>query len=406
MTKRWPDKFIIGLTGNIATGKSAVMRMVAERGALALDADKLVHEILEGNAGAQAAIAAAFGDRLRRSDGSIDRAALGAIVFEDPQAMRTLERLVHPAVREEVMGCIEASSVPVVIVEAIKLLEGELAALCDQIWVTRCPRELQMQRLMVCRGMDAETAATRIDAQNPQEAKVARADVVIDTDGVMAQTTAQVEKAWKRVQALFPGAAKATSPSKSVSAAEQPASGATTAKKEAEKRPVAETGDAGQGVLVRRARPSDIPSLLLLIQRASDGKIRLSRTEMLASFSERGYVIAQTGADVVGVVGWYTDSTTAVCVDQIYAHPAETIRVTGPAILQEIERSALELICEVVLVFLSPQAPDLFERWLLDAGYEPMLPQKMRRAWRRTVEERQPAGTVIMGKVLRDVRVA
>jgi N-acetylglutamate synthase-like GNAT family acetyltransferase len=230
--------------------------------------------------------------------------------------------------------------------------------------------------------------------------------VVIDTDGIMAQTTAQVEKAWKRVLALFPVAAKATSPSKSVSAAKQPAPEATTAKKEAQRSPVAETGGAGQDVLVRRARPSDIPSLLLLIQRASDGEIRLSRTEMLASFSERGYVIAQTGADIVGVVGWYTDSTTAVCVDQIYAHPAESIRVTGPAILQEIERSALELICEVVLVFLSPQAPDLFERWLLDAGYKPMLPQKMRRAWRRTVEERQPAGTVIMGKVLRDVRVA
>lgn len=405
MTKRWPDRFVIGLTGNIATGKSAVMRMVAGRGALALDADKLVHDILAGDPDMQAAIAAAFGDQLRRSDGSIDRAALGAIVFEDPQAMRDLEMLVHPAVREEVMDRIEASRAPVVIVEAIKLLEGELAALCDQIWVTRCARELQMQRLMVCRGMDAEAAAARIDAQNPQEAKVARADVVIDTDGIMAETTAQVEKAWKRVRALFPDAAVATSSSTSDVAA-QPAFEASPEKKEPEKRPVAATGSASQGVLVRRARPSDIPSLLLLMQRASEGKIRLSRAEMLASFSERGYVIAQTGADIVAVVGWYTDSTTAVCVDQIYAHPTETIRVTGPAILQEIERSALELICEVVLVFLPAEAPDHFRRWLLDAGYKLMTPQKMRRAWRRTVEERQPPGTVIMGKVLRDVRVA
>lgn len=416
MSKRWPAKVIIGLTGNIATGKSAVMRMAAERGALTLDADNIVHAILDGDPSMQAAIAVAFGEHLRRRDGSIDRAALGAIVFEDPAALRDLEMLVHPAVRLEVVRRIEASDTPVVMVEAIKLLEGEIAELCDQVWVTRCPRGVQMQRLLVCRGMDEEAAMARIDAQDPQEAKVARADVVIDTEGLMAETKEQVDRAWERLQDLFPGAAGDASqhestawarsqqrPASKASPEAQPVRAAPVEKGELSRKPRLE---GAAGVLVRRARPSDIPSLLLLMQRASGGTIKLTRAEMLASFSERSYLIAQIDADVVGVVGWNTDSTTAVCVDQIFAHPVKTIRLSGPVLLQEIERSARTLICEVVLVFLAQDAPALFEQWLREAGYERMIPDDMRRAWRQTVAERQPPGTVIMGKVLRDVRVA
>ncbi|MFW6070704.1 MAG: dephospho-CoA kinase, partial [bacterium] len=200
MSEQWPNKTIIGLTGNIATGKTAVLDFAAEKGALTLDADKIVHRIMDEDPSMQAAIAVAFGPEVRRADGRIDRARLASIVFGDDEALRDLELMVHPAVRQEIVRQVQASEAEVVMIEAIKLLEGELVEMCDEVWVTRCPRHVQIQRLMVCRGLDDETAAVRVNAQNPQEAKVARADVVIDTEGTMADTRQQFERAWARLE--------------------------------------------------------------------------------------------------------------------------------------------------------------------------------------------------------------
>jgi len=189
-------RIIIGLTGNIATGKSAVMRLAAEQGAQVIDADHVVHELLQGDEEIQAAVVAAFGPGVRLPDGRIDRAAVGRVVFGDARLLRQLEALLHPAVREEIARRVATSGAPVVMIEAIKLLEGPLAAVCDQIWVTTCSRQTQLERLRVCRGMDAESAAARVEAQPPQEEKIARADVVIHTDGLMSATQEQFAKAW------------------------------------------------------------------------------------------------------------------------------------------------------------------------------------------------------------------
>lgn len=190
---------IIGLTGNIATGKSAVMRFAAERGALTIDADRVVHELLDGDTAIQEAVAAAFGPGVRRAGGRIDRAALGRLVFDDPAQLRRLEGILHPAVRAAIARRVAGSEAVVVVIEAIKLLEGPLVALCDQVWVTTCARETQLERLRVCRGMDAADAVARVDAQNPQEEKVARADVVIHTGGLLRETEAQVARAWEEL---------------------------------------------------------------------------------------------------------------------------------------------------------------------------------------------------------------
>lgn len=187
---------IIGLTGNIATGKSAVTRLAAGRGALVIDADRVVHELLDGDQAIQEAVTAAFGAGVRLADGRIDRAALGRIVFGDPEMLRRLEGITHPAVRAEIARRVAATAASTIVIEAIKLLEGPLAAACDQVWVTACPRETQLERLRVCRGLDEATAVARVDVQAPQAEKIARADVVIDTSGLMTATQAQFEAAW------------------------------------------------------------------------------------------------------------------------------------------------------------------------------------------------------------------
>lgn len=404
MSKQWPDKIIIGLTGNIATGKSAVMRMAEAEGALTLDADQIVHDILENDPGMQAAIAVAFGAGVRRPDGTVDRAALAAIVFGDEEALRDLEHMLHPAVRQQIREAIDATPAPVVMIEAIKLLEGELVELVDQVWVTRVPRKVQIERLMVCRGMDAETAVMRVDAQNPQEMKVARADVVIDTDGTMAGTRAQFELAWARLPATeltgkqLPRRQPATSRPPVAREESVPASPAQPEPEPAAPPPL-------EDVVVRRARPSDIPGILLLIRKATGGELQMKRADLLLAFSERSYLIGQQDAEISTVVGWNTSSTTAVAIDQIFAHPLESFKITGPAVLQEIEKSARQLICEVALAYLPPDAPDLIRQLFLDAGYEPREQEDMPRAWQETITETRPDETVILAKVLRDVRI-
>jgi dephospho-CoA kinase len=193
------DKVIIGLTGNIATGKTAIMKLARQHGALVIDADKIVHEILAQDKDVQAAIVDAFGPAVQQADGSINRPALGKIVFADAHALRELEMIIHPAVYPRVLERIGESTAPIVIIEAIKLLEGKLRGLCDAIWVAHCSREQQLERLRVCRGLDAETAALRVDSQPPQEEKTRQADLVIDTGGLMEETRNQFETAWANI---------------------------------------------------------------------------------------------------------------------------------------------------------------------------------------------------------------
>ena len=202
-----PGPYLIGLTGNIACGKSTVLAQLAGYGADTIDADRVVHELMAPGEAVWAAIRDAFGPGVIAADGTIDRRALGAIVFADPAALRRLEALTHPAVRERIGARVEAAAaraVPVVVIDAIKLLEGPLAAGCDEIWVVTCVPEQQLARLMARNGFDEAEAQVRIATQGPQAEKVARADVVIDNGGSRDATHAQVAAAWVRLSLPLP----------------------------------------------------------------------------------------------------------------------------------------------------------------------------------------------------------
>lgn len=196
-TTQTTKKTVIGLTGNIGVGKSTVMALLAELGAVGIDADKVAHQVMEPGQPAYQQVVARFGRQIAPDDGPIDRGRLGQIVFTDPAALADLEAIVHPAVFQVIQRRVAEAGASIVVIEAIKLLEAGLSRqLCQQVWVVTAPREQQIQRLMQTRGLSEAEAALRIDAQPPQAEKLAQADVVIENGGSLDEVRAQVERAW------------------------------------------------------------------------------------------------------------------------------------------------------------------------------------------------------------------
>lgn len=191
----------IGLTGNIATGKSTVLAWLARRGAAVIDADQLAHQAIAFGGPAYAAVIEAFGPSIVADDGSIDRKRLGAIVFADPTQLVRLERLIHPAVFELAQSILATVTAPVVVIEAIKLLEsGRLLQLCDEVWVVIADEATQLRRLMQERGMSEAEARSRMAAQSPQAEKIKRATRVIDNSGGLDELHRQLETLWDKLR--------------------------------------------------------------------------------------------------------------------------------------------------------------------------------------------------------------
>ncbi|MGB9521724.1 MAG: dephospho-CoA kinase, partial [Anaerolineales bacterium] len=199
MSSTWQGKTVIGLTGNIATGKSVVRKMLEHLGAYGIDADALSHRAIARGAPGYQPVVDTFGKWILDENGQIDRSKLAKIVFTDPSAMAALEHIVHPLVRQAEDALIRYCKQSVVVVEAIKLIESGFARLCDSIWVTTAPEEVQVMRLMKKRGMTRDLAMQRIKSQPPQEEKIRYAHVVIRNDSTYEDTWKQVFLAWKNI---------------------------------------------------------------------------------------------------------------------------------------------------------------------------------------------------------------
>ncbi len=205
---RWPGKTVIGLTGNIAVGKSQVLGQLRSLGAGVIDADRVAREVLEPGGAAHATVVAEFGAALLDEEGRIDRAALGRVVFSDAAALARLEALTHPVIRRRIDALVRAAPQTVLVIEAIKLLEGDLAEAVDAVWVVDAAPETQLARLTGQRGMSPADARQRLQAQNPQADKLARADLVIRNDGSLEALQEQVRAAWESLADGLSGRAR------------------------------------------------------------------------------------------------------------------------------------------------------------------------------------------------------
>lgn len=197
--------YLIGLTGNIGCGKSTVASMLAELGAEVIDADRLVHQLMDPGSSSWHAIVQRFGQGVLRPDGTVDRVRLGEIVFRDRAALADLEAITHPGARKLAEERIALSRRPVVVLEAIKLIEAGWSRRVDSVWVVTCRREQQVERLKRTRGLSQAEAELRVDAQPPAAEKLKHADLVIDNSGTLEQTRRAVKAGWSRITALADG---------------------------------------------------------------------------------------------------------------------------------------------------------------------------------------------------------
>lgn len=190
------DRVVLGVTGNIASGKSTVTGMLAELGAKVIDSDLVYREMVGPGQPLLVQLAEKFGDGVITADGSLDRAALGTIVFSNPVLLAELDRITHPAVIAEVDRRANEIEDSVVVLDAVKLIESGHAESCDVVWVVVADRECQVTRLMIRNRLTEEEARRRVAAQPPLEAKLERADRVIDNNGTKAETREQVVRGW------------------------------------------------------------------------------------------------------------------------------------------------------------------------------------------------------------------
>jgi dephospho-CoA kinase len=197
--------YILGLTGNIASGKSTVGLMLLEMGAdLYIDADHVVHELYLPGQPLVAELAGVFGPTIVDQAGGIDRKILGQIVFGNPAQLRRLEQIVHPAVQTALMSSLRQLGAmgpdAVGILDAVKLVESGYGQLLHSYWLVTCSPAVQIERLVTVRGMTRSEAELRLGSQPDLESKRAQAAAVIDNDGNLEQLHEQVSAAWKRFQ--------------------------------------------------------------------------------------------------------------------------------------------------------------------------------------------------------------
>jgi len=193
-------KYVIGLTGNIGSGKSTVLRMLGQLGAKAIDADNLAHEVMRKGTSVWQAIVDAFGDEVLTPDGVIDRKRLGSLVFDDHEALERLENIVHPAVDERFREIIQEADEQVIVVEAVKIIESGIYPELSALWLVTCPAEERLRRLLETRGVNEEEVRERLKAQMTEEKQAQLADVVIDNSGTPPHTWEQVRREWNKIR--------------------------------------------------------------------------------------------------------------------------------------------------------------------------------------------------------------
>ncbi|HUM62446.1 MAG TPA: dephospho-CoA kinase, partial [Anaerolineaceae bacterium] len=345
---RWPGKYVIGLTGSIGTGKSVVRRMLEHLGAYGIDADALAHRAMAKGAPGYDPILRAFGRFLLTPEEQIDRARLGRLVFNDPDALAVLEHILHPLVLQAVDLLVKRAPHKVVVIEAIKLFETDLVNMCDSLWVVYAPLEAQLSRLMQHRKMSEMEAQQRIAAQPPQETRFDRASVIIKNIASFEETWQQVTAAWQRFV-----------PVKAVGAfpVSQPV-----------KLPLGE-------VNVQRAGPRQVEEIVRVYHQADAGNTAVDSNAIMAAFGDKAFLLLKIENRTMGVLGWQVENLVARTTE-ILLDPNVPAAQYLPILIREMEHASTQLQCEISLIYVPPHLARYDSLWI-SLGYAEKKPDDL-----------------------------
>ncbi len=328
-------KIIIGLTGNIATGKSLVRNRLGELGAYGIDSDELAHRVIKINSPGYLPVLKEFGVEILGPDLEIDRKKLGKIVFSNPVNLKKLELIVHPIIREATEFLINQSKSDVVVVEAIKLLNSPLNDLVDCVWVTTSSRDMQLQRLLETRGMDEEESLIVMGSQTSQDEKVKHATSIIINDGSVHDVFSQVDKYWKEIILEFINHEPLALINPKIKVTDElyaPKVKAT----------------------IVRATPRHAEDILKFIKSLDKKNKFKKEKDINYFFSDRAYFILHVENNIIGIVGWKIENLITI-VDEIWLNMQSFSSIEIVKLFQNIEFNSRELLAEVILIILNPK---------------------------------------------------
>lgn len=374
---KWPGKFVIGLTGNIGTGKSVIRRMLEHLGAYGIDADALAHRAYAKGAPGYDKVIEAFGRYILNEEEQIDRKKLGRIVFSDPAAMKQLEAIVHPLVAQAIDLIVRRSNQKVIVIESARLVGTVMADFYNSLWVVYAPEEIQLSRLMLNRGMSEKDARQRINAQLPQETQLGAAHVIIKNVSSYEDAWKQVTTAWKKYVSSFETPTVMVSEPVHLSMGE---------------------------VVVRRAGPKQVNDIIEVNNRLLHPSEALTKEKVMAAFGEKAYLLLQVERSYLGILAWQVENlvsrTTEVALDAALP-PAQYI----PIMIREMERASTDLQCEISLLNV-PTSLSRHDALWKSLGYEACQPADLPvLAWQEAAEECIHKGSVLFFKQLRMDRV-
>jgi len=456
--------YLIGLTGNIATGKSTVCDILTQLGARVIDADLVAHAVLRRGSAAWRQLVQAFGYDILQYDGTVDRRKLGALVFDDAEKLQTLEQLTHPAVGTELALMIrDALDEPdadtaILVVEAVKLYESGIHEFMDALWVVTAPRAEQKRRLMQDRGMSQAEAEARLNAQPALKEKLERAAVTIDNGGSIETLRVQVMRAfveinpaqtrdktallqkWLRLAPAPPTiesapaarepvetspapptieSAPAASESREISSAPPTIESAPAASEPLETSPApppaieptsatSEPAETPAPIArepewsVRRARPADARMLSELLARIEGRDEPIGREEMLERFGKFGYWLAYTDDQPIALAAWQAENLAAI-VRELWAENDAYAARAFPPLLAAIQAEANALTCEVVALVVPARAAPLAAIAAQTAGYASSDVAQLHKLWRSVIEPLLTDNATLYTKQLREI---
>jgi dephospho-CoA kinase len=390
--------YVIGLTGNIAVGKSVVRQMLQHLGAYTIDADGLTHQAMAPGAPAYLPVIEMFGRFVLNEDGTINRSILGSIVFSFPEALAKLEAIVHPVISQAVQTLLSRAQQPVIVIEAIKLLESDLMKYVNAVWVVDASPETQLKRLTEKRKLPADEARKRIIAQRSQSDKIARADVIIMNDGNVEETWKQVQAAWNsgRRNARLTGEMRPVATNNVVPKPQtQPLN---------ESRLNQAAAAHAMDVHVRRGMPGNANLIANFISRVTGRHI--DRMDIMLAFGQKSYLLAQDRSEnVLGLMGWQVENL-ITRVDEFHVDRAAPRDQIVRALTAAVEEASRELQSEVSFIFVPTSTPKDMLQAFVSSGYHYLRLEEVKfPAWREAAHEMMSGDTTGLMKQLRADRV-